>query len=127
MRLSKIHHVAIITSDYAATKDFYVDKLGFGVVRETPRPERGDVKLDLRVNDETELEIFIVKDSPERVTRPEARGLRHLAFKVDDVPEAVSWLKEKGIECEPVRDDPLTGRRMTFFSDPDGLPIELHE
>ena len=127
MIFSEIHHIALITSDYAATKDFYVNRLGFEVVRETVRPERDDVKLDLRVNRSTELEIFIEKDPPERVTGPEARGLRHIAFRVDDVSEAVLWLSSRGIDCEPVRVDPLTGGRTVFFRDPDGLPIELHE
>ncbi|MBR5768048.1 MAG: VOC family protein, partial [Clostridia bacterium] len=107
MRLTEIHHVAIITSDREKTVDFYVGRLGFEIIRETERPERGDIKLDLRVNDLTELEIFIVKDPPARVTRPEARGLRHLAFRVDDVEEAVKWLASKGIETEPVRTDPV--------------------
>jgi glyoxylase I family protein len=97
------------------------------VIRETVRPERGDVKLDLRVNDETELEVFVVKNPPARVTNPEACGLRHLAFRVEDVEETVRELNALGIETEPIRLDPLTDKRMTFFRDPDGLPLELHE
>ena len=127
MHLSRIHHVAIIVSDYAVSKDFYVNKLGFSIVRENYRPERDDWKLDLRLNDETELEIFGVKNPPRRVNRPEACGLRHLAFHVDDVEKTVVELAEKGIPCEPIRTDTVTGRKMTFFSDPDGLPLELHE
>ena len=127
MRLSRIHHVAIIVSDYAVSRDFYVNKLGFPIVRENYRPERDDWKLDLRVNESTELEIFGVKNPPKRVNRPEACGLRHLAFRVDSVEETVAALEEKGIPCEPVRTDAFTGKKMTFFADPDGLPLELHE
>lgn len=127
MRLSRIHHVAIIVSDYAVSRDFYVNKLGFPIVRENYRPERDDWKLDLRVNESTELEIFGVKNPPKRVNRPEACGLRHLAFHVDSVEETVAELEEKGILCEPVRTDAFTGKKMTFFADPDGLPLELHE
>ena len=127
MQLSSIHHIAIIATEYERTKAFYVDKLGMEVIRETVRPERGDVKLDLRVNDETELEVFVVKNPPARVTNPEACGLRHLAFRVEDVEETVRELNALGIETEPIRLDPLTDKRMTFFRDPDGLPLELHE
>lgn len=130
MQLERIHHVAIIVSDYEKAKDFYVNRLGFAVIRENYRPDRNDWKLDLRVGegpDAVELEIFAEPDPPQRVNRPEACGLRHLAFRVPDVPAAVAELAEKGIECEPVRVDAFTGGRMTFFFDPDGLPLELHE
>ena len=127
MNLSKIHHIAIIVSDYEAAKDFYVNKLGFSVIRENYRPERKDWKLDLRVNEHTELEIFAEKNPPKRVNRPEACGLRHLAFCVESVEQTVKELAELGIECEPVRVDDYTGKKMTFFHDPDGLPLELHE
>ena len=127
MKLSAVHHIAIIVSDYQRAKDFYAGKLGFAVIRENYRPEKGDWKLDLRVDDATELELFAVKDPPARVTHPEAAGLRHLAFRVADVPAAVRELAEMGIEAEPVRTDPYTGGRFTFFFDPDGLPLELHE
>ena len=127
MRLSRIHHVAIIVSDYAVSRDFYVNKLGFPIVRENYRPERDDWKLDLRVNESTELEIFGVKNPPKRANRPEACGLRHLAFHVESVEETVAELEEKGIPCEPIRTDAFTGKKMTFFADPDGLPLELHE
>lgn len=127
MRLSSIHHIAIIVSDYAAAKDFYVNKLGFQVIRENYRPERRDWKLDLRLSDTVELEIFGEEDPPKRVNRPEACGLRHLAFHVDDVEAVVGELAELGISCEPVRTDTYTGKKMTFFFDPDGLPLELHE
>ena len=124
--LKRIHHVAIIVSDYPKSRAFYVDKLGFEVVRENYRPARRDYKLDLRLGD-AELEIFGIPQSPERPSYPEARGLRHLAFQVDDVDLAVEWLKARGIECEDVRLDEFTGTRMTFFKDPDGLPLEIHE
>ena len=127
MNLSKIHHIAIIVSDYEAAKDFYVNKLGFSVIRENYRPERKDWKLDLRVNELTELEIFAEENPPKRVNRPEACGLRHLAFCVDSVEQTVRELAEVGIECEPIRVDDYTGKKMTFFHDPDGLPLELHE
>lgn len=127
MNLSRIHHIAIIVSDYEVSKDFYVNKLGFPVIRENYRPERDDWKLDLRINETTELEIFGVKNPPARVTRPEAAGLRHLAFYTENIEAAVAELNEKGITAEPVRTDEFSGGKFTFFADPDGLPIELHE
>ncbi len=126
MELKKIHHVAIIVSDYERSKEFYVEKLGFRIVRETYRPMRGDYKLDLEL-DGCELEIFSGKNNPPRASYPEAYGLRHLAFYVEDMDAAVKELEEMGIETEPVRLDEITGKRMTFFHDPDGLPLELHE
>lgn len=127
MQLSVIHHIAIIVSDYARSKDFYVNKLGFTVIRENFRPEKNDWKLDLRVNETTELEIFGVSNPPKRVTRPEAAGLRHLAFYTEDIEKTAAELKGMGIEVEPIRVDEFTGMRFTFFADPDGLPLELHE
>ena len=103
------------------------NKLGFPIIRENYRPERRDWKLDLRVNEHTELEIFAEENPPTRVNRPEACGLRHLAFSVDSVEQTVNELAEVGIECEPIRVDDYTGKKMTFFHDPDGLPLELHE
>lgn len=126
MKLKQMHHVAIIVSDYEKSKDFYVNQLGFEVVRENYRPKRGDWKLDLKFGD-AELEIFSNPNAPKRVSRPEACGLRHLAFAVENIEEAISWLNEKGIETEPVRVDEFTNKKMTFFFDPDGLPLELHE
>lgn len=125
MDLTSVHHVAIIGTDYQRTRDFYVNKLGFAVIRDTRRPEKGDCKLDLRLNG-LELEVFIKPDAPKRPSYPEACGLRHLAFRVTDVPAVVAELAEKGIACEPIRTDDLTGEQMTFFFDPDGLPLELH-
>lgn len=126
MKLAKIHHVAIIVSDYEKSKDFYVNKLGFEIIRENYRPARNDYKLDLRLGD-CELEIFGVQNPPKRITGPEACGLRHLAFAVDNVEETVKELEKKGIVCEPIRMDEFTNKHMTFFHDPDGLPLELHE
>lgn len=127
MKLSSVHHIAIIVSDIEKAREFYVEKLGFEVVRENYRKERDDWKLDLRVGEHTELEIFAEKNPPKRVNRPEACGLRHLAFRVESVEEAVKELDEMGIECEPIRTDSYTGEKMTFFFDPDGLPLEIHE
>lgn len=127
MTLSKIRHIAIIVSNYETAKDFYVNKLNFPIIRENYRPERNDWKLDLRVNEYTELEIFAEPDPPKRVNRPEACGLRHLAFCVESVEQTVKELAEVGIDCEPIRVDAYTGKKMTFFQDPDGLPLELHE
>ena len=124
--LNRIHHVAIIVSDYEKSKDFYVNKLGFRVIRENYRPARDDWKLDLQLGD-CELEIFGIRGCPARPTHPEANGLRHLAFRVEDIEPVISWLNGMGIETEPVRVDEFTGKRMTFFMDPDGLPLELHE
>lgn len=127
MELSYIHHVAIIVSDYAAARDFYVEKLGFSVIRENYRPEKRDWKLDLRLNGETELEIFAPEKPPKRPSYPEACGLRHLAFRVEHIEETIAQLQALGIPCEPLRTDTFTGKKMTFFFDPDGLPLELHE
>ena len=126
MLFNQIHHVAIIVSDYQKAMEFYVEKLGFPVLRENYRPDKGDWKLDLKFGD-GELEIFAIPGAPPRPNYPEAQGLRHLAFRVDDVERAVKELEERGIECEPIRLDPYSQRRMTFFHDPDGLPLELHE
>ncbi len=127
MTLNTIHHIAIICSDKDAALDFYSHKLGFPVIRSNYRPARDDWKIDLRINDTTELELFIMKERPARVTNPEAYGLRHLAFQVESVSATVADLESLGISCEPVRFDTYTGKAMTFFSDPDGLPIEIHE
>ena len=124
--MNTIHHIAIICSDKEKALDFYQKKLGFPVIRENYRPERDDWKIDLRLNNTTELELFIMKGHPARLS-PEAYGLRHLAFKVPSVDDMVADLEGKGILCEPVRWDTFTGEKMTFFFDPDGLPIEIHE
>lgn len=127
MRLDAIHHVAIIVSDYERAREFYVDKLGLEVIRDNERPHKGDRKLDLRLNDTCELELFVVPNPPARPSYPEAAGLRHLAFAVESVEDTVAELEARGIACEPIRYDEYTRRAMTFFFDPDGLPLELHE
>ena len=104
-----------------------MNKLGFSVIRENYRPDKGDWKLDLRINDDTELEIFGVANPPARVTRPEAAGLRHLAFRVENIEKTAAELEALGIPVEPIRMDAYSGRKFTFFADPDGLPLELHE
>lgn len=126
MKLDEIHHIAIIGSDYEKTKHFYVEILGFEVIAENYREEREDYKIDVRRGN-IELELFIIKGRPKRVSYPEAYGLRHLAFKVDSVEEEAQELKNLGVETEPIRMDEFTGKKMTFFFDPDGLPLELHE
>lgn len=127
MKLNSVHHIAIIVSNIEKAREFYIKKLGFEAIRENYRKERDDWKLDLRVDEYTELEIFAEKNPPKRVNRPEACGLRHLAFRVESVEETVKELDEIGIECEPIRTDTYTGEKMTFFFDPDGLPLEIHE
>ena len=126
MNLSKVHHVAIIGSDYQKSRHFYVDLLGFEVIRENFRPEKNDWKIDLKLAD-MELELFIAPDHPKRPSYPEAYGLRHLAFCVDSVEQTAKELNQKGIATEPVRVDPFTDKKMTFFFDPDGQPLEIHE
>ena len=127
--LDKIHHIAIICSDYESEMSFYVKGLEFAVLSDTTRPEKNDriVMLSMGESTDTQIELFIKEDAPKRVNYPEARGLRHLAFRVKDIEELVSELKEKGIQAEEIRRDSFTGERMTFIHDPDGLPIELHE
>ena len=126
MLFDTMHHAAIIVSDYQRSKAFYTETLGFPILRENFREDRGDWKLDLQFGD-GELEIFAIPGAPPRPDRPEARGLRHLAFRVDDIQAAVLQLKAQGIECEPIRWDTYSQRQFTFFHDPDGLPLELHE
>lgn len=126
MNLKKIHHVAIIASDYKKSKDFYVNLLGLKIIREVYREERDSYKLDLEIGD-SQIELFSFKNSPKRPSYPEACGLRHLAFEVENIEEQVRELKEKGIKVEEIRIDEFTRRKFTFFSDPDDLPIELYE
>ncbi len=125
--LHGLHHVALICGDYARSRAFYVDLLGLTVIAETHRAERDSWKLDLAVPGGGQLELFSFPDPPERVSRPEAKGLRHLAFTVADMDAAVARLEAAGVTVEPVRVDALTGKRFTFFADPDGLPLELYE
>lgn len=127
LQLNKVHHIAIICSDYERSKMFYTEVLGFTVQAETHRVARGSWKLDLALNGQYIIELFSFPDPPPRVSSPEARGLRHLAFEVDNVEKAVTVLLEKGVVPEPVRVDEFTGKKFTFFTDPDGLPLELYE
>ncbi len=127
MKLNKIHHVAIICADYQTSKDFYVNLLGFKIINEFYRRERDSYKLDLEVDENTALELFSFPDPPPRVNRPEAAGLRHLAFEVDNIEDTVRELTTRQIVVEPVRIDEITGKKYTFFKDPDGLPLELYE
>ena len=126
MNLNRIHHVAIIASDYEKSKDFYVHKLGLPLIREVYREDRKDYILTLLAGG-VEVELFVMANHPPRVTDPEANGLRHLAFRVENIDPVVAELNALGIETEPIRVDPYTNTRMTFFRDPDGLPLELHE
>jgi len=125
--ISSIHHVAIICSDYPGSKHFYTEILGFEIIEETYRASRDSYKLDLRVGEKDQIELFSFPDRPERPSYPEAKGLRHLAFEVEDLTAQIAVLAEKGVETEPVRTDEITGQRFTFFKDPDGLPLELYE
>lgn len=127
MRLDRVHHVAVIASDYARSKDFYVRILGLDVVHEAFRAERGSWKLDLAVGGQCQIELFSFPGVPPRPTRPEACGLRHLAFTVPDLDAAIRHLTAAGVACEAVRVDEFTGERFTFFRDPDDLPLELKE
>ena len=124
--LRKQHHIAIISSDWEKAREFYVNKLGFELVREVWRPAQNDYLRMLSLG-ETTLELFIRPDAPQRVNNPEAMGLRHLAFRVEDAVAAAAWLNARGIETEPIREDLVNGGRFTFFKDPDGLPLEIHE
>jgi glyoxylase I family protein len=126
MALHAVHHVAILVQDYEKSRHFYVDLLGFHILRENYRPNKKDWKLDLAL-DAMELEIFSAPAAPPRPTRPEALGLRHLAFRVADIKAEIADLQAKGIICEPVRIDEYSNKPFTFFFDPDGLPLELHE
>ena len=127
MTISGIHHVAIICSDYERSKRFYTEILGFSIIQETFRAARQSYKLDLRVGDRDAIELFSFPNPPERPSFPEASGLRHLAFAVDDLERAIARLNQAGVETEPIRLDELTGKRFTFFQDPDALPLELYE
>jgi glyoxylase I family protein len=125
--LRAVHHAAIICSDYERSKRFYVDVLGLEVVAEHYREERRSYKLDLSVGGRYQIELFSFPDAPPRSSRPEAVGLRHLAFEVEDLHRAAAVLAGHGVTVEPVRVDEYTGKRFTFFADPDGLPLELYE
>jgi glyoxylase I family protein len=124
---NRIHHIAIICSNYQVSKDFYVNKLGFEVLAEVYREQRQSHKLDLAVNGVYQIELFSFPEPMARASRPEAAGLRHLSFEVDDVENVITELNEKGIATEAIRIDEFTGKKFTFFTDPDGLPLEIYE
>ncbi len=125
--INGVHHIAIICSDYERSKQFYTQVLGFTVLAEVYRAERQSYKLDLAIDGHYAIELFSFPQPPARLSRPEAAGLRHLAFEVDDIQVAIAHLNMHGITTEPIRIDEYTGRQFTFFSDPDGLPLELYE
>lgn len=127
MNITALHHVAIIASDYARSKRFYTEVLGLRVIEETYREVRDSYKLDLELPGGAQIELFSFPGSPPRASYPEACGLRHLAFATGDLDGAVRFLESQGVAVEAVRVDELTGKRFTFFADPDGLPLELYE
>lgn len=127
MNIRSIHHIAVLTDDYETSKRFYTELLGFEVIRETYRAERKSWKLDLAIAGLYQIELFSFPDFRERGSYPEAKGLRHLAFAVDDVDAAAAELMAKDVPVEPIRIDELTGKRFVFFTDPNGQPLELYE
>ena len=127
MKLKKIHHIAIICSNYEKSKYFYTNILGFSIINETFREQRNSYKLDLKVGDNDQIELFSFPAPPPRINSPEACGLRHLAFEVENITEYVRYLESNKINVEPVRIDELTGKKFTFFKDPDNLPLEIYE
>jgi glyoxylase I family protein len=127
MKITGIHHVAIICSDYEASKRFYVEVLGCSIVKETFRTERKSYKLDLQFGNGDAIELFSFPDPPARGNNPEACGLRHLAFAVEDIKQSVADLKSHNIDVEEIRIDEITGKQFTFFRDPDNLPLEIYE
>jgi glyoxylase I family protein len=127
LKLNRVHHIAIICSDYELSKHFYSEILGLKIVREVYREQRQSYKLDLEVGDLYQIELFSFPDPSPRPSRPEAAGLRHLAFEVDDIEAAIAAVAKHEVVIEPIRIDEFTGKRFTFFADPDGLPIELYE
>jgi glyoxylase I family protein len=127
LNLNALHHIAIICSDYQASRHFYTSILGLGVIRENFRAERNSYKLDLKLGEDYVVELFSFPDATQRPSFPEACGLRHLAFATEDLDQSVLDLSSHGVTTEPIRTDPFTGKRFTFFSDPDKLPLELYE
>ncbi len=127
LKLNRVHHIAIICFDYQRSKHFYSEVLGLKIVREVFREERNSYKLDLEVAGQYQIELFSFPDPAARPSRPEATGLRHLAFEVDNIEEAIFHIQECSVAVEPIRVDEFTGKRFTFFADPDGLPIEFYE
>ncbi|SEB52851.1 glyoxylase I family protein [Tenacibaculum sp. MAR_2009_124] len=127
MQIEKLHHIAIICSDYKKSKQFYTDVLGFKIENEIFRKERQSYKLDLSCNGEYLIELFSFIDPPKRPSRPESTGLRHIAFGVRNIEKEIDYLDSKGVKVEKVRVDEYTGKKFTFFPDPDNLPIEIYE
>lgn len=127
LNLESIHHIAIICSDYECSKKFYTELLGLKVIQEVFRKERNSYKLDLSLNGQYVIELFSFPSPPGRISRPEAAGLRHLAFAVKGLEECIEILEKKGVQAEPIRVDEFTGKRFTFIADPDDLPIEFYE
>ena len=127
MKINRLHHIAIICSDYEKSKKFYTEILGFNIDNEIYREERKSYKLDLSLNGEYLIELFSFTTPPRRLTRPEATGLRHIAFGVNDLGEWIKFLNARNIETEPIRIDEFTNKRLIFLTDPDKLPIELYE
>ena len=127
MKIKDIHHVAIICSNYEASKKFYLEVLGCSIIEETFRSDRNSYKLDLQVGNGGTIELFSFPNPPERINNPEACGLRHLAFAVEDIESSVAWLKSQQVEVEEIRIDEITGKRFAFFRDPDNLPLEIYE
>jgi len=127
LAINKVHHVAIICSDYPKSKGFYTQILGLSIIREIYREERESYKLDLALNGVFTIELFSFANPPQRTTNPEAAGLRHLAFEVNDLDQTISFLDSKNVASEAIRIDPTTRKRFTFIADPDGLPIEFYE
>lgn len=127
LKINSVHHIAIICSDYKTSKDFYVNTLGLKIIREVYREERQSYKLDLALGDNYIIELFSFPNPPKRVSQPEACGLRHIAFEVNSIEKIIEFLNTKQIIAEPIRIDEFTGKKFTFISDPDGLPIEFYE
>lgn len=127
LQLKSVHHIAIICSDYQRSKKFYTEILGLKVIQEVYREARDSYKLDLAIDDHYVIELFSFPNPPERTSRPEAAGLRHLAFEVRNIEESKAWLEQCGVKVEDIRVDEYSGKRFTFFADPDDLPLELYE
>ena len=127
LQLKSVHHIAIICSDYQRSKKFYTEILGLTVIQEVYREARDSYKLDLAIDDHYVIELFSFPNPPERTSRPEAAGLRHLAFEVRNIEESKAWLEQCGVKVEDIRVDEYSGKRFTFFADPDDLPLELYE
>ncbi|UGS22612.1 SMU1112c/YaeR family gloxylase I-like metalloprotein [Flavobacterium channae] len=127
MQIEKLHHIAIICSDYQKSKQFYTEILGFTIEKEVYRQERQSYKLDLSLKGQYVIELFSFPNPPQRTSRPEAAGLRHIAFGVKNIEKEIQFLTSRNITTEPIRVDEYTNKKFTFFSDPDNLPIEIYE